>query len=388
METNQLKPIKISVNKLTKNMIIATDILNNQGKKLVSAGYQVKTPARVRDLLENHKIQIIEINSTQGNARIPMDIFSENQSDQLITDEQNFPVPDAKDMALTNTLEEEILCFKEVFPSTKQRINDDFNTILYGKPLTHEKLKEHTKEHLKIFNLRTNIFQLIETMRKIDDSIYTQCYNIALTSYMIGKWIGLSEKDLEELFLAGILTDIGKLNVPKPLLDKKDFLTHKEQMEIDKHVIYSYNLIKQYPCIPNKIKQAVLTHHEKMNSTGYPFKLKGSDLSLYSRIIAISDVYNTLTTKNLENTTVFDTIKHMEIAYKNTLDTNILYTFLNRIGNCFIGQRIRLANKEMGEIIFINNHHLNKPLIKLECNNEIIDLNRYKFPWRIQEFIM
>lgn len=382
-----MKTIIIPTHKLMENMIIAIDILNDQGSKLISEGYKVRTPEKVISLLEKHKIQTVEIIIPKENPQIPIDIILGSQINPLIHTEKDFPVPDTKDMLLKNTLEEEIVNFKQIFPSTKQRIYSDFNEILYGKKFNHQKLKEHTKENLEIFNLRTNIFQLIEIMRKIDDSIYTHCYNVALTSYIIGKWINLCESDLEELFLAAILTDIGKLKIPKMILDKKDNFTNKEQLELDKHVIYSYNLINHYTTIPDKVKKAVLTHHEKMDGTGYPFRLKAADIPLYSRIIAISDVYNTLITKDFSKSTAFDAIKHMQNSYSHTLDLNILCTFLNRIGNCFIGQKIMLANKEIGEIIFINNGHINKPIIKLASTNELMDLNRYKAPWVIKDFV-
>ncbi|QZY55281.1 HD-GYP domain-containing protein [Crassaminicella profunda] len=369
----ELKTIKIPLTQLAENMVIATDILDHQGRKLISKGYKVTSSQRIKDLLDKHQLKNVEIHVYKNNP---------------FRKEEELPIPDAKDMSLVNTLEEEIITLKESLPSIKKRISTDFQYILEGKELPTNVLKQHTKANLKILNLRTNVFQLIEIMRKLDNSIYTHCYNVALTSYSIGKWMNLSEDDLEELFLAAMLIDVGKLQVPKEIIYKKGSLSYEEQMEIQKHAIYSYNLVKPYTCISHKIKQTILTHHERIDGKGYPLRLKASDIPLYSRIIAVADVYNTLITEKVGTFTVFDVLKIMKTEYKNLLDLNILYTFLKYIGCCFIGQKVKLDNQEIGEIVFINDKQINKPLIKLLSTNKIIDLNTYRPYWKIKQLIL
>ncbi|QXM06912.1 HD-GYP domain-containing protein [Crassaminicella indica] len=371
--TAKLKTVKLPVNQLAENMVIGVDIIDHEGRKLIRKGYKIKSPDRIKDLLKKHNIENIGIHLCEI---------------EYLKNKEELPIPDAKDMSLINTLEEEIVYFKESLPTIKASISTYFQHILDGKEINPTTLKEYTKENLKIFNLRTNIFQLIEIMRKMDHTVYTHCYNVALTSYTIGKWMQLCEKDLEELFLAAMLTDIGKLQIPKEILYKKDSLTHEEKIEIQKHTIYSYNLIKPYSCISYKIKQAVLTHHERMNNTGYPLRLKASDIPLYSRIIAVADIYNTLISEGIGIFTVFDVLKNMETDYKKLLDLNILYTFLKYIGQCFIGQKVKLNNNQLGEVIFINNKHMNKPIIRLMSSNKIIDTNKYSHNWKIKEFII
>lgn len=368
----ELKIIQIPINQLKENMVIAVDIIDPHGRMLVGKGYEVKSPTRIKDLLDKYTIKSIHIYVHQDKSSA----------------KEVFPIPDAKDMSLINALDEEIITFKESFSSIKERISTDFQHILEGKDFHINTLKEHVNHHLKIFDLRTNVFQLIEFMRKMDKTLYTHCYQVALTSYTIGKWMGLSKNDLEELFLAALLTDIGKLQLPKGLLSKEGPLSYEEKIEVQKHAIYSYHLIKPYMNISHKIKQAVLTHHEQINGKGYPLRLKASDIPLYSRIIAVADVYNTLITEKYGTFTVFDVLKKMETEYKSLLDLNILYTFLKYIGHCFIGQKIRLNNKETGEIVFIYNKQFNKPLVKLFSNNKVIDLSTYQSGLKITGLVL
>ncbi|WP_053954925.1 HD-GYP domain-containing protein [Inediibacterium massiliense] len=372
METPIIQTINIPIENLKENMIIGEDVINDDGKKLVNQGYCIKDLERVISLFQNYGIDFVNI---------------QIQEDSSIHDD-DFIIPDIKNMDVENKREEEIIDFKENFHQTKRCIYTDFNDLLCKKPMTRETLKEHTKKHLKIFSIGTNIFQLIEMMRKMDTTIYTHCYHVALTSYCIGKWLNLVEEDLEELFLAAIFSDIGKLKLPKAILYKTEPLNALEKKKIQEHVFHSYHILEPYLSISSRIKKAILSHHEAINGKGYPIGIQDEEIPLFSKIIAVADTYNTLTSKNLSSATVLDTIKTMETDYKNQLDTKILYVFLQRIGDCFIGQKVKLKNQEIGEIVFMNHRFIQKPMIKLLSNQKIIDLSSAPKPFYIQELVV
>ncbi|WP_129600566.1 HD-GYP domain-containing protein [Anaerophilus nitritogenes] len=375
MKESTIKTINIHIEKLEENMIIGQDVINKDGKKLINQGYCIKDLERVISLLQNYDIHFVNIHIL-------------DDQDELSVNEEDFIIPDIKNMDLENKRDEEIINFKENFNQTKKCIYTDFNHLLCGKPITYRTLQEHTKEHLKIFSIGTNIFQLIEIMRKMDKTIYTHCYHVALTSYCIGKWLNLADEDLEELFLAAIFSDIGKLKLPKALLYKTEPLNALEKKKIQEHVFHSYHIVEPYLSISSRIKQSILSHHEKIDGSGYPIHMKEKDIPLFAKIIAVADTYNTLTSENLSCATVLDTIKTMETTYKNQLDTKILYVFLQRIGDCFIGQKVKLKNQEIGEIVFINHRFIQKPMIRLLSNQKIIDLSSASKPFYIQELVV
>lgn len=113
-------------------------------------------------------------------------------------------------------------------------------------------------------------------------------------SLSIGQELGLSASELEELSITALLHDIGKIGIPEQILNKSGRLTTEEYNVIKQHPITGFNnLFKIKPL--EKIAGYVLHHHEKYDGTGYPDGLKGEDIPLVSRIIAVADVYEAVT---------------------------------------------------------------------------------------------
>ncbi|SFH69769.1 HD domain-containing protein [Tindallia magadiensis] len=110
----------------------------------------------------------------------------------------------------------------------------------------------------------------------------------------IASCLKLSENDCAEIEIAGYLHDIGKLTVPSEILDKPGDLTAEEYNVMKGHTYYGYILLKDLEGM-ERIKDYVSFHHEKMNGTGYPFKLTGEELPVGSRIMAVADILTALT---------------------------------------------------------------------------------------------
>ncbi len=110
----------------------------------------------------------------------------------------------------------------------------------------------------------------------------------------IGKSISLSENKLDELSLLSTLHDIGKIAIPEDILLKKEELTKKEWDIVKRHPEIGYNIAESSPQLA-PIAEAILSHHEWWNGTGYPRGLKGEDIPITSRIIAVADAFDVMT---------------------------------------------------------------------------------------------
>lgn len=111
-------------------------------------------------------------------------------------------------------------------------------------------------------------------------------------SYQIGKLYGLDEKSLTKIKVAAALHDIGKIGIPVDILEKTGKLTIEEFEIIKSHAIIGYNILSELNI--DDIRNIATLHHEKLDGSGYPFGLKGEDLSTEIRIVAISDIISAL----------------------------------------------------------------------------------------------
>lgn len=351
---------------LENGMMLGENVLNNVGNILLPKGLTVTEVYKVRRLLQQHNIILVKIFKPQTTGTLPI---------------EEVPIEDTIDVPMPSNEERQIIKLVDDVNKHKERLKESFEKFAKGEPIQEKDIQKEVKNTLSLFKGNINVFQLMQKVKHLDDLTYSHCNNVALISYNIGQWLGLSQQDLQELALSGLLIDIGKIQICDSILSKNGKLTEDELIEIRKHSILSYELIKDYDFISDRVKKAVLFHHERMDGSGYPFKLMADKIPLFTRIVAISDVYNALISNRpyRKGKTPFEAIKVFQEEYMDKLDSNILYMFLNRISSYYIGQKVLLNNDAKGEIIFIPKNTLHRPIIKLETKDELVDLSKPQF---------
>lgn len=118
---------------------------------------------------------------------------------------------------------------------------------------------------------------------------------VGMIAEMIGARMGVDRLRLQELKLAGIVHDIGKVALPLEMMLKSDALSEEERAEIERHPEVGYNILNAVNQYGN-LSETVLAHHEWWDGSGYPKGLKGEDIPLQARIIAVAEAYETMTT--------------------------------------------------------------------------------------------
>ena len=243
---------------------------------------------------------------------------------------------------------------------------------------TVQRLLCHCKDSMKVFDI-------LHEMEHSDEITYQHSVKVTLIGQTLGKWLGLSSDDLEQLALAGMLHDIGKMCIPPEILNKKGKLT-KEEFEIVKtHGIKGYEIIKDMD-LDVRVKETCLMHHERCDGTGYPLKVKQERISQFAKIIAIADVYEAMTSVRSyrKNFCPFDVIQLFESEGLYKYEPHFIMTFLNNIVSSYLNTNVRLTDGRIGEIVMINKHCLYKPVVRVD--NDFLDLSR-QFVVKIAEVL-
>ena len=158
----------------------------------------------------------------------------------------------------------------------------------------NEELKEANEK------LEQAYMESIETLRYTVEAKdpYTKGHSdrVAEYSVLIGKQLGLSEKDLRTLRIGGLFHDIGKIGIPDAILLKPGKLTDDEYSEIKNHPAIGTHILSN-ATIFKDILPIVKHHHERYDGFGYPGKLKGEDIPYFARIAALADTFDAMTSK-------------------------------------------------------------------------------------------
>jgi len=116
---------------------------------------------------------------------------------------------------------------------------------------------------------------------------------VALVARRIGAHLGLPEDDLRDIYLSGLLHDIGKIGVDDQILRKSGELTREEFEQVKRHPVIGYNILAGLRNL-RAILPGVRHHHESFAGTGYPDGLRGDQIPLMARIIAVADSYDAM----------------------------------------------------------------------------------------------
>lgn len=195
------------------------------------------------------------------------------------------------------------------------------------------------------------IFRLALVAEYKDESTGTHLVRVADYVTEIASALRLSKKDLYYLRYASPMHDVGKLVIPDSILKKEAGLTPQEREVMKKHTTLGADIFKGTASPLLKVARIIsLTHHERYDGTGYPQGLKGKQIPLFGRIVALVDVFDALTTKRpYKDAYAFDdALCIIEDQSGKQFDPDIVSAFLRKKGRI---RQIWRANKDIESFV-------------------------------------
>ncbi|MCL2350709.1 MAG: HD-GYP domain-containing protein [Defluviitaleaceae bacterium] len=222
---------------------------------------------------------------------------------------------------------------------------------------------------------KKDVFTYMWFLQDFDDHTFVHSNNVSILANTFGRWLKLSEDELKMLTVAGLLHDLGKLDIPKHILNKPGKLDEQEFEIIKSHPMLGYEKVKDQD-LPEEVKKAILMHHERIDGSGYPNGLSGDEIHKFAKIIAICDIYDAMCSKrpHRDKRCPFTVISRFEKDMIGFLDTEMLFVFLENIAQNYIGAWAKLTNGRNAEIMLINPNSISKPYVRYE-NGEVISLD-------------
>jgi HD-GYP domain-containing protein (c-di-GMP phosphodiesterase class II) len=221
-----------------------------------------------------------------------------------------------------------------------------------------------------------NIYKLFSELKAEGDFRFKHSIGVSYIAALLGRSLKLDEAEIAHLTIAASLCDIGSIKLPHSLLHKTSELDPAEYEMMKQHTFIGSDLLKESTLDPRTATVA-LQHHEREDGSGYPEQLKGSEIHIFSKIVALADVYVAMTSERPQRPalpfyqviqTLYDDILH------NRFDSRIGLTFLNLLMNAQIGSEVILSNGKHASIILINASDPGSPLISME--GTFIDLRK------------
>ncbi len=260
----------------------------------------------------------------------------------------------------------------EIKKEARQTITSMMDNIKSGEQVN----PDHAENVVE--NIMTSAFRnqdaLISLLRIKSADEYTYMHSISSCVLLVSfsKYLGLDTKLIREVAIGGLLHDVGKMKVPDTILNKPGELSDTEYELMKKHVEYGLEIIEQTPGVSQISKDIVSQHHERLDGTGYPNGLKGSENSKFGQMAAIVDIYDAMTSERcyrekLQPTVVLSKLYDWGKAH---FDNDLVKQFIQCVGIYPVGTLIRLKNGFLAVVINRGNKNMLQPVIRIIYNTK------------------
>jgi HD-GYP domain-containing protein (c-di-GMP phosphodiesterase class II) len=215
---------------------------------------------------------------------------------------------------------------KHVFTAYDKQFVGIINSIISP---TMETLVLYHSLHLTYLNTVKALAAAIDAK---DAYTHGHSFRVARYSVSIAKRLDISPSALDQLEIAAYMHDLGKIGISEAILGKRGRLSTSEFEEIKKHPVLTNKILEPID-LPEFIISATLQHHERLDGSGYPLGLKGNNISLFARIIAVADVFDALTSARpyRDALTVEDALTALCRGIDSAYDRNVVYAFISAL---------------------------------------------------------
>lgn len=347
--------IRIETHHLKKGMIIKSDVYNRSGVILVPENTVVTK--EVFDLLTRHFIDDVIVDYATEGTPAPITIVSHHK--------KGINPKKLKEFVQTYQIAEKILT---------QNLID---VVEKDKEIDIPALLKLLQSVINKADGELSLCDMLQNMQRSSETLYSHSINVALYAQLLARWSGFNDEEIELVSLAGLLHDIGHMKYPDS--ETFTFTLHDglEKRCHEQHPTLGYQVLQNKE-IDHRIKQAVLTHHERFDESGFPLGISFVNINQITRVLSIADCYVTLITEEQGHPalTPFDALKSLQETDYKKYDNKFLTKFIERVSQNYIQHDVLLSNGQIGTIILLNKQDITRPLVQVD--NIFMDLSIHK----------
>jgi putative nucleotidyltransferase with HDIG domain len=218
-----------------------------------------------------------------------------------------------------------------------------------------------------------DVYLRICQLKKHSYNTYVHSVNVSVLMAAFASALGYPKDKIIEASIGGMLHDIGKVKVPEHLLRKGGVYTLQEMEQIRRHPMAGIDILKKMSLkIPDSSYTIIAQHHERINGSGYPQKLKGKQIDELASICAIADVYDTLTsdTNHRKSCLPQEALALIFQGSDEEYPRFLVEYFTKMLGIYPVGSFVKLASHEMGIVVKVNRNSLLTPHVMILFDSE------------------
>ncbi|MDO8961425.1 MAG: HD-GYP domain-containing protein [Methylophilus sp.] len=351
-----------------------------------------KTQFVLDDIQDLKKLQSSIIKQVVIDTAKGLDLPVTNVENQVaVVSAESHPAPDVEAEIVApvkvkkSSTAQELREASRIIKESKRAVASMFNDARLGKVVNVDTAMSLVEEIAA--SIDRNEGALISLVRLKTKDDYTYMHSIAVCAMMtaLAQELGLGETEIKQAGLAGLMHDIGKAAVPLDILNKPGALTDQEFSMIKLHPEKGHELLLKASIDDPVTLDVCLHHHEKIDGSGYPKRLKGDQISLFAKMGAVCDVYDAVTSNRPYKVGWEPGMSLQRMAqWKNHFDQIVFKAFVRSVGIYPVGSVVLLKSGRLAVVIDQSTKSLLQPIVKVFFSTkskariqvEVVDLSK------------
>jgi HD-GYP domain-containing protein (c-di-GMP phosphodiesterase class II) len=327
-------------------------------------------------------MRIISLDSVTGNERLAKDLINRNDSvlmtaGSIIKKEyiERLKELDIEYIYVEDEIGQGINLSESLDMQIKEQCQETVRDILqkyaYHNVAELEEIKVIVDDIINEILLEPEVIYNLSCIRDKSSSTYSHSLNVCAISIILALKLRIKRDKIKDIAIGCLLHDIGFIYIPFDYKELTlDTCTEKELKEIKKHTIYGYAAVDKVKWLSNTSKDIIVSHHERINGSGYPFHLSGSKIKIGCRIAAICDEFDSKVYGNLTNRIkVHDAIDYIVSQAGILFDFDIVKAFVSSVAAYPTGSIVITSQDETGIVLRQNPKCPTRPVIRIIKDN-------------------
>jgi putative nucleotidyltransferase with HDIG domain len=253
----------------------------------------------------------------------------------------------------TKNFEDEVGRARTCYEQATQELKTLFDDVRMGKSLHVGEARATVTAMVDSIIRHPDALVLLASLDNKDRSLVTHALAVCTLSLAFGRSLGFETEALVNLGLGALLHDIGEIKLPDEVLDGSGSASEKDRALLERHTAIGAMMLKKLEGLPDNVIAIVHDHHERVDGSGYPRQLMGSEIGVQTKIVSIVDAYDSIISgvHGYERLSVDDALKSLYTWRQRLFDELLVEKFIQCIGIYPLGSVVELRTGQVGIVI-------------------------------------
>ena len=269
--------------------------------------------------------------------------------------------------AVSSKFEVELPEADKAYQSLEQGIEEVMGDVQEGRDLELNKLKAGVESMIDSITRNPAAFIWLKAIKRKSTYAYQHALGCSIWAASFGRHLGMDREELGELALSGLLFDVGKVKMPSHLLSMTTAFDASDCRKMQEHVQAGVEILKKTPGMPHRIIDAVATHHERHDGSGYPQGIQASQIPIFGRLLGLIDSYHAMTSvrPNAASRSPHQAVMELYHGRDTLFQADLVEQFIQTCGVYPTGSLVELSDGRVAVVTTVHDLKRLRPTVMI-----------------------